>query len=66
ATTDFTFNKTMSMVLKGKWVDAELQSDDENGSVHVRTEATADDDTKVTVWQRIYMPVEFEISQRYD
>ncbi|CAF5008777.1 unnamed protein product, partial [Rotaria socialis] len=34
ATTDFTFNKTMSMVLKGKWVDAELQSDDENGSVH--------------------------------
>ncbi|CAF3345767.1 unnamed protein product [Rotaria socialis] len=66
ATTDFTFNKTMSMVLKGKWVDAELQSDDENGSVHVRTEATADDDTKVTVWQRIYMPVEFEMSQRYD
>ncbi|CAF4047095.1 unnamed protein product [Rotaria sp. Silwood2] len=66
ATTDFPLNTPMWMVLKGKWVDAELMCDDENGSVHVRTELIDDDDTKVTVWQRIYMPVEFHITQSYD
>lgn len=65
ATTDFMFNNTMTMVLKGKWDDPDLRSDDENGCVHIRTEAI-DDDTKVTIWQRIYMPVEFHITQAYD
>jgi hypothetical protein len=63
ATTDFMLNETMWMVLKGKWINAELISDDENGCVHVRSELTEGGDTKVTVWQRIYMPVEFHITQ---
>ena len=63
ATTDFVLNETMWMVLKGKWINPELISDDENGCVHVRSELTEDGDTKVTVWQRIYMPVEFRITQ---
>ncbi|CAF1304398.1 unnamed protein product [Adineta ricciae] len=63
ATTDFMLNKTLWMVLKGKWNNAELTSDDENGCVHVRSEVMEDGDTKVTVWQRIYMPVEFHITQ---
>lgn len=63
ATTDFTLNQTMSMVLKGEWNNAELVSDDENGCVHVRSELIDGGDTKVTVWQRLYMPVEFQITQ---
>ena len=63
ATTDFMFNETMTMVLKGEWSNPELLSDDENGCVHVRSEFVGDGDTKVTVWQRIYMPVEFQITQ---
>jgi hypothetical protein len=66
ATTDFMLNETMWMVLKGKWINAELVSDDENGSVHVRSELMDDGNTKVTVWQRIYMPVEFHITQSDD
>ena len=61
ATTDFMLNETLSLVLKGKWIDAELLSNDENGCVHVRSEILDDGDTKVTVWQRLYMPVEFLI-----
>jgi hypothetical protein len=63
ATTDFMLNETMWMVFKGEWIDAELVSDNENGCVHVRSELMDDGDTKVTVWQRLYMPVEFHISQ---
>jgi len=63
ATTDFMLNETMWMVLKGKWDDAVLVSYDENGCVHVRSELTDDGDTKITVWQRLYMPVEFHITQ---
>ena len=63
ATTDFMLNETMWMVFKGKWDNAELVSDNENGCVHVRSELMDDGDTKVTVWQRIYMPVEFHITQ---
>jgi hypothetical protein len=63
ATTDFMLNETMWMVLKGQWTNAELVSDDENGCVHVRSEVMEDGDTKVTVWQRLYMPVEFHITQ---
>jgi hypothetical protein len=63
ATTDFMLNETMWMVLKGKWDDAELVSYDENGCVHVRSELMDDGDTKITVWQRLYMPVEFHITQ---
>jgi hypothetical protein len=63
ATTDFMLNETMWMVLKGQWDNAELVSDDENGCVHVRSELTNNGDTKVTVWQRLYMPVEFHITQ---
>lgn len=59
ATTDFTLNKTMTMIFKGKWIDPELVSDDQNGCVHVRSEILDDGDTQVTVWQRLYMPVEF-------
>ncbi|CAF0810303.1 unnamed protein product [Rotaria sordida] len=66
ATTDFTLNTPMWMVLKGKWTGAELMCDDENGCVYVRTELIDDGNTKVTVWQRIYMPVEFQITQSYD
>ena len=63
ATTDFMLNETLWMVLKGKWNNAELTSDDENGCVHVRSEMMEDGDTKITIWQRIYMPVEFHITQ---
>ncbi len=63
ATTDFMLNETMWMVFKGEWIDAELVSDNENGCVHVRSELMDDGDTKVTVWQRLYMPVEFHITQ---
>ena len=63
ATTDFKLDKTMWMILKGQWVDVQLKSDDENSCVHVRSELMNDGDTKVTVWQRLYMPVEFHITQ---
>lgn len=63
ATTDFMLNTPMWMVLKGKWTNTELACDDENGTVHIRSEIMDDGDTKVTVWQRIYMPVEFHITQ---
>jgi hypothetical protein len=59
ATTDFMLNETMWMIFKGKWTDIELLSNDENGCVHVRCELLDDDNTKVTIWQRLYMPVEF-------
>jgi hypothetical protein len=63
ATTDFMLNETMWMVLKGQWDNLELVSDDENGCVHVRSETTSDGDTKITIWQRLYMPVEFHLTQ---
>jgi hypothetical protein len=66
ATTDFMLNETLWMIIKGKWIDAELISDDENGCVHVRSELMEDGDTKVTIWQRIYMPVEFRITQSHE
>lgn len=63
ATTDFMLKETMWMVLKGQWDNPQLISDDENGSVHVRSEILDNGDTKITVWQRIYLPVEFHITQ---
>ncbi|CAF0756667.1 unnamed protein product [Adineta steineri] len=66
ATTDFMLNETMWMLLKGKWNNAQLISDDENGCVHVRSELVDDENTKITIWQRIYMPVEFHIAQMVD
>lgn len=66
ATTDFMLNETMWMVLKGRWANIELLSNDENGCVHVRSELLDDGDTKVTIWQRLYMPVEFLITQSHE
>jgi len=66
ATTDFMLNETMWMVLKGKWDNAELVSDDENGCVHVRSEFIDGSNTKITIWQRLYMPVEFHITQSHE
>lgn len=62
STTDFNLNRTMFIVFKGKWTNPELMSDDFNGCVHVRSEHLDDGDTKVTVWQRLYMPVEFVLN----
>ncbi|UJR28229.1 hypothetical protein I4U23_009479 [Adineta vaga] len=66
ATTDFMLNETMWMILQGAWNNAELVSDNENGCVHVRSELMDDGNTKVIVWQRIYMPVEFQITREQE